>query len=117
MTNELFELLSLYIDGGTKLEVVDDWIAVHIWDADHKDRDIIDQVVVELSYVKDNVSDEASFRIRMSELVSPNVRVELAVSEPKPLISMATSSNDVDLDVKTWVIGGVVNHRVAHRFA
>ena len=74
MTSELFELLNLYIDGGVKLEVLDKWIAVHIWDANGKDRDIIDQVAVELSYVKDSVSDEASFRLRMSELVSPNVR-------------------------------------------
>jgi len=74
MTKELFELLGLYIGGDVKLEVLDNWIAVHIWDADGKDRDIIDQIAVEMSYVKDSVSDEATFRIRLSELVSPHVR-------------------------------------------
>ena len=66
-------MLGLYIDGNIKLEVLDNWTAVHIWDADGKHQDIVDLVAVESSYVKDSVSDEASFRIGMSELGPPNV--------------------------------------------
>ena len=35
------------------------------------DRDLIDQIAVEISYVKDAVSDEVLFRSRMAELAAP----------------------------------------------
>ena len=43
------------------------------WEVDGEDRDLVDQIAVEISYVKDDASDEDLFRVRVADLIVPEV--------------------------------------------
>ena len=93
MNDQLLSLLSLYIDGKITAEVIDTWIALNIWDATGHDRDLIDQVAVELAYLKDGLSDESDFRTRMAEILYPSVTLDTRPEVPVSQTIGTASSN------------------------
>ena len=71
MNNRVLGALRRYLIGEIDFETLEDRVIPLAWDAKSGDQDLIDQVAVEISYVKDAVSDEILFRSRMAELAAP----------------------------------------------
>ncbi len=71
MTDFVLETLKLYLDGQIDLVTLEDRIIPLAWNADCDGRDIIDQIAIEMAYVRDNVSDEDLFKARVSKLGAP----------------------------------------------
>ena len=97
MIDEFISLLIQYLKEEIDIDAVDDWIAVHIWDASDEVRDnFIDPVFNELCYIRDGYSDESHFRSRVRDIVVPTL--ELSYSE-LPEVTITTSSNDARIPV------------------
>ena len=113
MTDQLISLLSLYVDEQVVAADIDNWIALNIWDAPEIDRTLIDQVAVELAYLKDKLSDESDFRTRMAEILSPSI-VDLP-AEASSVATVETASANVT--VTSADPGVTIDVRVAAQFA
>lgn len=114
MTDQLLSLLSLYIDGNIVEEDIDNWIALNIWDATGHDRDLIDQVAVELAYLKDGLSDESAFRTRLAEILCPSVTLD---TRPEVSISQAIGTASSNVTVTSRNPAEVIDLLVIARFA
>ncbi len=69
MNDEILKTLQLYLMGDIDIDSLEDRIIPLAWDTDF-DQDLIDQIAVELVYIKDGVSDESTFRTRVAEIAS-----------------------------------------------
>ena len=68
MTDKILETLRLYLIGDIDLDSLEDRIIPFAWDTEFTDQDLIDQIAVEIAYIKDGVSDESTFRKRIAEI-------------------------------------------------
>ena len=97
MIDKFLALLTQYLREEVDINAVDDWIAIHIWDASDEVRDnFIDPVFNELCYLRDGYSDESHFRSRMRDIVAPTI--ELPYPE-LPEVTITTSSDDARIPV------------------
>ena len=70
MTDKVLETLRLYLLGDIDLDSLEDRIIPFAWDTEFADQDLIDQIAVEIAYIKDGVSDESLFKARMAEIAT-----------------------------------------------
>ena len=77
MTDKILETLKLYLNDDIDLDSLEDRTIPLAWDNDFKDQDLLNEIMVELIYIKDGVSDESIFRTRITEIAS---RVEAAAT-------------------------------------
>ena len=70
MTEKILETIRLYLNGDIDLDTLEDRIIPLIWDDDFKDQDLLNEILVELIYIKDGLSDEPIFRTRMAEILA-----------------------------------------------
>ena len=76
MTDEILEAIRLYLNSDIDIDSLEDRIIPFAWDDDFEDQDLLNEILVELIYIKDGLSDESIFRTRVSEVVG---RVEAGV--------------------------------------
>lgn len=69
--NEAQEALKLYLNGDIDIDALEERVISLAWDAEFEDQHLIDKVAIELSYIKDGVSDEAAFRARIAKIAAP----------------------------------------------
>ena len=50
------------------LDTLEDSVILFAWDDDFEDQDLLNEIFVELIYIKDRLSDESIFRTRVSEI-------------------------------------------------
>lgn len=65
------EALKLYLNGDMDIDALEERVISLAWDAEFEDQHLIDQVAIELSYIKDGASDEAVFRARIARIAAP----------------------------------------------
>ena len=72
MTNEIPEILRLYLGGGIDFDTLENRIISLAWDPDEReDQLLLDTILAEIFYIWDNVSDEPLFRERIAQLIAP----------------------------------------------
>ena len=69
--NKAQEALNLYLSGDIGIDALEERVISLAWDAEFEDQRLIDQVAIELSYIKDGVSDEDAFRARVAKIAAP----------------------------------------------
>ncbi len=69
-SNKAQEALRLYLSGDIDIEALEERVISLAWDAEFEDQHLIDQVAIELSYIKDGVSDEDAFRARIAKMIA-----------------------------------------------
>ena len=69
--NKAQEALNLYLSGDIDIDALEERVISLAWDAEFDEQHLIDQVAIELSYIKDGVSDESVFRARISKIAAP----------------------------------------------
>ena len=84
MKDALLDILYSYLVDESDIDAIRDWIALNVWTASSEDRNIIDQVAVELAYIDDDNSSEHHFRARMAEVLSPTADVAVGTQELEP---------------------------------
>ena len=73
MTNEIPDILRLYLNGDIDFDTLENRIISLAWNPDEREEQLlIDTILVEIFYIWDNVSDESLFRERISEFISPD---------------------------------------------
>lgn len=70
--NKAREALKLYLSGDIDIDALGERVISLAWDAEFEDKYLIDQVAIELSYIKDGASDEAVFRARVAKIATPS---------------------------------------------
>ena len=70
MTRQILDPLRLYLSGDIDLDTLEDSVILFAWDDDFEDQDLLNEIFVELIYIKDGLSDESIFRTRVSEVAS-----------------------------------------------
>lgn len=74
------EALNLYLSGDIGIDALEERVISLAWDAEFEEQRLIDQVAIELSYIKDEVSDEGAFRARVAKIAaSPTQDAIIAV--------------------------------------
>jgi hypothetical protein len=63
--DEALQALNLYMIGDIDLNALEERIIPLAFIAESKERELIDRIAIELSYIKDGVSDEAILRERL----------------------------------------------------
>ena len=76
MTLQILDPLRLYLNGDIDIDTLEDSVILFAWDDDFEDQDLLNEILVELIYIKDGLSDESIFRTRVSEIAR---RVESGV--------------------------------------
>lgn len=69
--NKAQETLKLYLDGDIDIDALEERVISLAWDAEFEEQYLIDQVAIELSYIKDGLSDEGTFRARVAKIATP----------------------------------------------
>lgn len=69
--NKAQEALKLYLGGDIDIDAFEERVISLAWDAEFEEQYLIDQVAIELSYIKDGVSDESAFRARVAKIATP----------------------------------------------
>ena len=69
--NKAQEALRLYLNGNIGIDALEERVISLAWDAEFEEQHLIDQVAIELSYLKDGLSDEGAFRARIAEIATP----------------------------------------------
>ena len=70
MTDEIFKTLQLYLAGEIDIDSLEDRIIPFAWETDFEDQDLLNEILVELIYIKDGLTDESAFRTRMAEIAN-----------------------------------------------
>ena len=73
MNSRIFEILRSYLIGDIDFDTLEDRVIPLAWEVDGEDRDLVDQIAVEISYVKDDASDEDLFKVRIADMLVPEV--------------------------------------------
>ncbi len=69
MTNEIPDILRLYLNDYIDFDALENRIISLAWDPDERDDQLlIDTILAEIFYIWDNVSNESLFRERIAEL-------------------------------------------------
>lgn len=69
--NKAQEALNLYLNGDIDIDALEERVIALAWDAEFEEQHLIDQVAIELSYIKDGLSDESAFRARVAKIAAP----------------------------------------------
>lgn len=87
MTNEIPDVLRIYLNGDIDLRTLENRIISLAWNPDERDDQLlIDTILVEIFYIWDNVSDESLFRERISELISPAPNHAISTPSKTPAV-------------------------------
>ena len=78
MNHQILKAVQLYLMGDIDIDSLEDRIVPLAWETEFKNQELLDEILFELIYIKDGVSDEPIFRIRMTEIAS---RVPAAVAD------------------------------------
>ena len=78
MDDQVLQSVSLYLDGGIDFDALEDRIIPIAFRADPQKGGLVYQLVAEIAYVKDSVSDEPTFKSRVEKIVS---RHEIATAQ------------------------------------
>ena len=70
MNDEIFKTLQLYLAGEIDIDALEDRTIPFAWESEFEDKELLDEILFELIYIKDGVSDEPTFRTRMAEIAS-----------------------------------------------
>ena len=70
MNHQILKTVQLYLLGDIDIDSLEDRIVPLAWDTEFEDQELLDEILFELVYIKDGVSDEALFRTRMTEIAS-----------------------------------------------
>ena len=70
MTNTIPETIRLYLKGDIDLDSLEYRVITLAWDDEFEDQDLVDRIAIELVYIKDDLSDESTFRTRIAEIAS-----------------------------------------------
>ena len=68
--NKAQEALELYLNGDIDIDALEERVISLTWDAEFEEQYLIDQVAIELSYIKDGLSDEGAFRARIAKMIA-----------------------------------------------
>lgn len=72
MTNEITEILRLYLDDDIDLRTLENRIISLAWvPEEREDQLLLDTILVEIFYIWDNVSNEDLFKERLAQLIAP----------------------------------------------
>ena len=77
MNHQILKTLQLYLLGDIDIDSLEDRIIPLAWETAFKDQELLDEILFELIYIKDGVSDESIFRTRVAEIAR---RVPAAVN-------------------------------------
>lgn len=69
--NKAQEALKLYLSGDIDIDALEELVISLAWDAEFEEQYLIDQIAIELSYIKDGVSDDGAFRARVAKIAAP----------------------------------------------
>lgn len=78
MNHQILKTIQLYLLGDIDIDSLEDRIVPLAWDTEFEDQELLDEILFELIYIKDGVSDEPIFRTRMAEIAS---RIPAAVAD------------------------------------
>ncbi|MCY4652451.1 MAG: hypothetical protein OXC95_04715 [Dehalococcoidia bacterium] len=70
MTDVIPEIIRLYLNDDIDLDTLEYRVILFAWDDDFEDQELLDEILFELIYIKDGVSDETIFRTRVAEIAS-----------------------------------------------
>lgn len=93
MKSQLLDLLHAYLRKDIEIEFINEWIALHLWHLPEDEKDLVEQVVIELGYVNDGHSNERQFHCRIAEIVAPTI---LIPANERPQDFSTAASTDVD---------------------
>ena len=77
--NKAQEALKLYLGGDIDIDAFEERVISLAWDAEFEEQHLIDQVAIELSYLKDGASDEGAFRARVAKIATTTQDAIIAV--------------------------------------
>ena len=98
MKEAFLDLLFSYLAHESDIDVIRAWIDLNVWDASPEEREVIDQVAVELAYIDDGNSSEDQFRARMVELFVPTVVMSIPEEQVAEFV-LGHSNSSARLDV------------------
>ena len=64
MDKSVLEILRLYLSGDIDFDSLEDQVVLLAFKADDQDGQLVYEVLAEIAYVKDEVSDETTFKTR-----------------------------------------------------
>jgi hypothetical protein len=70
MDKRVLEILRLYLNGEMDLDSLEDQVVRLAFKADDQDSQLVYEVLAEIAYVKDKVSDEPTFTDRIGGIVT-----------------------------------------------
>ena len=106
MNTIILEMLRSYLIGDFDFDSLEDRVIVLAWEADGEDSHLVDQIAVEIAYVKDEVSDEATFKARVAEI---------AVPKPDIMFMLWDAYAGGNLHTTTRTGGDNTNRRLTYR--
>lgn len=68
--NVALETITRYLNGEIDLDSLEECIIPLAWDDEFEDQDLIDLVSIEIAYISDQVSNESTFRDRISQIAA-----------------------------------------------
>ena len=71
--NKALESINLYLSGKIDLPSLEGLIVSLAWNDEFEDQDLIDLVSIEIAYVNDGVTDEVTFKTRISQIATPRI--------------------------------------------
>jgi len=69
MDKKVLEILRLYLSGDFDLDSLEDQVVRLAFKSDDQDGQLVYEVLAEIAYVKDKVSDESNFKTRIAGIV------------------------------------------------
>ena len=71
MTNEIPDILRLYLNGDIDFSALENQIISLAWDPDDReDQLLLDTILAEIFYIWDDISNEPLFRKRIAQLIA-----------------------------------------------
>ena len=70
MDKRVLEILRLYLSGDIDFDSLEDQVVFLAFKADDQDGQLVYEVLAEIAYVKDKVSDESTFKTRIAGTVT-----------------------------------------------
>ena len=70
MDKRVLEILRLYLKGDIDFDSLEDQVVLLAFKADAQDGQLVYEVLAEIAYVKDKVSDESTFKTRIAGTVT-----------------------------------------------
>ena len=70
MDKRVLEILRLYLSGDIDFDSLEDQVVLLAFKGDDQDGQLVYEVLAEIAYVKDKVSDESTFKTRVAEAVT-----------------------------------------------